>query len=147
AGDGDVFAPGFLRRGDRFGERTLVAHFGELHEHRQIDPSQHLDFGPAHDRNGEVRRGAAKHIGQDRDAVAAVYPAHCFNDVLAALLDIVVGTDGYRFDLTLRTDNVLQGGAELYGKPPVGNQHKTNHGTPRGRAPVAPHERVLIMTI
>ena len=42
---------------------------------------------------------------------------------------------------------MLQGRAELDGQPPVGDQHKTNHGTPRGRVPVAPHERVLILTI
>jgi hypothetical protein len=29
----------------------------------------------------------------------------------------------------------------------VGHQHKTNHGTPRGCVPGAPHERVLILTI
>jgi hypothetical protein len=42
---------------------------------------------------------------------------------------------------------VFQGGSELNSKPPVGHQHYTNHRTPRGRVTVAPHERVLIMTI
>ncbi len=47
----------------------------------------------------------------------------------------------------LRTDDVLQGRAELDSQPPVGHKHKTNHETPRGRVPGAPHERVLILTI
>jgi hypothetical protein len=49
--------------------------------------------------------------------------------------------------LVLRANDMLQRGAKLDSKAAVGDQHKTNHGTPRGRAPVAPHERVLIMTI
>jgi hypothetical protein len=47
----------------------------------------------------------------------------------------------------LGSDHVLQGRAELNSKPAVGNEYKTNHGTPRGRFPFAPHERLPIMTI
>jgi hypothetical protein len=47
----------------------------------------------------------------------------------------------------LRSNHVLQCRAELDSEPPVGDKHKTNHQIPRGRVPVAPHERVLIMTI
>ena len=61
----------------------------------------------------EVGRRAAEHVGQDRDAVAGVDALDRLDDVLAALLDIVVGTDGHGFDLLLRTDHMLQRGAEL----------------------------------
>ena len=141
------FLSGFLRGGDRFGERTLVAHFGELDQHRQIDAGQHFDLGPAHHRDGKIGGRAAEHVGQDGDAVAAVDAPHRFDDVLAALFDVVVGADGDGLDLALRSNHVLQGGAELNSQPPVGHKHKTNHGTPRGRVPGAPHERVHIMTI
>jgi hypothetical protein len=42
---------------------------------------------------------------------------------------------------------MFKGRAELNSQPPVGHKHKANHGTPRGRVSVAPHERALIMTI
>jgi len=47
----------------------------------------------------------------------------------------------------LRSDHVFQGGTKFNSQPTVGHKHKTDHGTPRGRVPGAPHERVHIMTI
>ena len=123
------------------------AHFGELDQHRQIDAGENLDFRPAHHRNREIGRRAAEHVGQDGNAVAAVDAFDRLDDVLAALLDVIVGADRHRLDLALRTHDMLQGRAELDGQPPVGHQHKTNHETPRGRVPSAPHERLLILTI
>ena len=78
-------------------------------------------------RDRKVRRRAAEHVGQDRDAVAGVDALHRFDDVLAALLDVVVGADGHGLDLLLRTDHVLQRRAELDGKPPVGDENETDH--------------------
>src|SRR5262249_40566743 len=101
----------------------------------------------AHHRNSKIRWRAAEHIGQDGDAIAAVDALNRFDDILAALLDIVVGADRHCLDLALRTYDVLQGRAELDGQPPVGHQHQTNHETPRARVPGAPHERLLILTI
>ena len=65
--------------------------------------------------------------GQDRHSVAAVDATHRLDDVLTALLDVVVGADSDRFDLALRPDHVLQCRAELDSKPPVGHKHKTDH--------------------
>ena len=41
------------------------------------------------------------------------------DDVLAALLDVVVRADGHGFDLPLRPDDMLQGRAKFDGKPPA----------------------------
>ena len=49
------------------------------------------------------------------------------DDVLAALLDVVVGADGDGLDLALRPDDMLQRGAKLDGEPPVGDKNKTDH--------------------
>ena len=84
--------------------------------------------------DGEVRRRAAEHVGQDGDAFAGVDALDRLDDVLAALLDVVVGADGHRLDLALRADDMLQRRAELDGQPPVGDEDKTDHReTPRGR--------------
>jgi hypothetical protein len=42
---------------------------------------------------------------------------------------------------------MLQGGTELGGEPPVGNENKTNHRNHPAGAVGAPHERAPIMTI
>src|SRR5262249_21318249 len=52
-----------------------------------------------------------------------------------------------RLDLLLRAPHVLQGRAELGGEAPMGNKYEADHGAPRRRVPVAPHERPPIMTI
>ena len=44
------------------------------------------------------------------------------DDVLAALLHIVVGTDGHRLDLLLGADDVFERGTELKCEPTVGNE-------------------------
>src|SRR5262249_20945102 len=80
-------------------------------------------------------------------ALASVDPLDRLDDVLAALLDVVVGADGHRLDLLLGADHMFKGRAELNGKPPVRDKNEADHKTPRGRVPVAPHERTAIFTI
>ena len=46
---------------------------------------------------------------------------HRIQDVLAALLDVVVGADGDRLDLTLGTHYVFEGRAKLDGQSAVGH--------------------------
>jgi hypothetical protein len=69
------------------------------------------------------------------------------DDVAAALFHVVIRTDGHRLDLLLGPDHMLEGGAELDGKPPVGYENDTDHGTTRRAHAGAPHERASIMTI
>ena len=131
------------------GSGLIAAHLGELDQHRQVDAGDHFDLGPAHAGDREIGGRAAEHVGQDRDAIAGIDALHRFDDVLAALLDIVVGTDGDRFDLLLRTDDMLQRRAKFHGEPAVGNENKADHQELRRAqfATQAPHERALILTI
>ena len=94
-------------------------------------PASTSTFGRPMHGDREVRRRAAEHVGQDHDAVAGVDALDRLDDVLAALLDVVVGADGDGFDLLLRADHVLQRRAELDGQPPVGDQNKTDHRNSR----------------
>src|SRR5919109_5642146 len=145
-GDGDVFTTRILRGGNSLRQRTFVAHLGELYQHRQVDAGQYLDFRPAHDRDGKIRRCPAKHVGQNGDPFAAVYALDRLDYVLSALLDVIVRSDGHGFDLSLWPDDVFQCRAELDREAPVGDQDKTDHETPRGAHPVAPR-KAAIMTI
>jgi hypothetical protein len=52
---------------------------------------------------------------------------HGVDDVLPAALDVILGTDGDRFDLLLRTHDMLERGAEFDGKPSVRNQNDADH--------------------
>src|SRR5262249_18858121 len=90
---------------------------------------------------------AAEHMGEDSPPLAAAHALARLDDVLAALLHVVVGPDRHRLDLLLRAHHVLQGRAELGGEAPMGNKYEADHGAPRRRVPVAPHERPPIMTI
>src|SRR5262249_12033348 len=147
AGDGDVFAAGILSSRHRFGQRTFVPHLGELHQHRKIDAGENLDLRPAHHRDREVGGRAAEHIGEDGDPFPAVPPFDRFDVALAGFLDVVVGPDRPRLDLLLRADYVFQGRPELSREASMGDEYEADHGAPRRRVPVAPHERPPIMTI
>ena len=81
------------------------------------------------------------------DAVSRLHCLDRLDDITPTLLDIVVRPDGHRLDLVLSADDMLQGGAELDGKPPVGYENDTDHGTTRRAHAGAPHERASIMTI
>ena len=87
---------------------------------------------PAHHRNREVGGRAAEHVGEDGDALAGIDALHRLDDVLAALLDVVVGADGHGLDLLLRADDVFERRAKLDGEPTVGDEYKTDHETPAG---------------
>src|SRR6516225_2026361 len=147
ARDGDVFAPGVLRGGDRLRQRALVAHLGELDQHGKIDAGEHLDLGTAHDRDREVRGRAAEHVGEDGDPFARVHALDRLDDVVAALLDVVVGIDGHRLDLGLRPHHMLKRRAELEREPPVRDENETDHRAPCRRTPFAPREKASIMSI
>src|SRR5262249_61301144 len=57
------------------------------------------------------------------------------------------GPDRHRLDLLLRADYVFQGRPELSREASMGDEYEADHGAPRRRVPVAPHERPPIMTI
>ena len=80
------------------------------------------------------------------DTVAGIHAFDGFDDFVTALLDVIVGTDGDGLDLRLRPDHVFESGAELNGKPPVGDENEADHRS-SPRALVAPHERAHMLTI
>ena len=94
-----------------------------------------------------ISRAKYQATAENSFAVSGVDALHRLDDVLAALLDVVVGADGDGLDLALRADDVLQRSAELDGESTVGDEDKTNHrqGIPAGA--VAPHERAAIIII
>jgi hypothetical protein len=106
-----------------------------------------IDVWPAHAGDGEVRRRAAEHVGEDCNTLTGVDALDRLDDVLAALLDIVVGADGDGLDLPLRSHDMLQRRAEFDGEPPVGDENETDHRREIPARAVAPHERAAIMTI
>jgi hypothetical protein len=85
-----------------------LPNFREFDQHWQINTGQDLDFGLAHDRYRQVGWRTAKHIGENRDAFTAVDALDGVEDILAALLHIVVGTDSDCLDLTLGPNDMLQ---------------------------------------
>src|SRR5579871_1503839 len=147
AGDGDVFAAGFLRRRDRVRQRAAVTDLGELHQHRQVDAGEHLDLGPAHARDREVRRGSTEHVGEDGHAVARVDALDRFYDVASAEIGVIVSADRDRFDLFLWTHYVLERRLELVGETPMGHEYHTDHRRLLVQASFALHERATMLTI
>src|SRR5690606_5367033 len=87
------------------------------------------------------------HIGEDRDPVAGIDPLYRVDDVVAALLDIIIGPDGHRLDLTLWSDHMLESRAELNGKLPVCYEDQTDHQKLLAGALAAPRGRATIKTI
>ena len=71
-GDVDVFAAGFLRAEHGALEALALAQAGELDQHRQVDAGDDLDLGAVHDRDGQVGRRAAEHVGQQHGALAGI---------------------------------------------------------------------------
>src|SRR5438552_6555741 len=92
-GDVDVFAAGLLGLGDGIGEPLLATDAGELDQHRQVDAGDDLDLGAIEHRDREVGRRAAEHVGEQHDAVAILDAGDALQDLAAALLHVVVGTD------------------------------------------------------
>ena len=84
AGDVDVFAPGLLGRRHGLAQRLVLAHAGELDQHRQVDAGDHLDALAVHGRDREVRRRAAEHVGEHHDAAAVVDLADRIDDLACA---------------------------------------------------------------
>src|SRR2546428_11131089 len=61
----------------------LPAHRAELDEDRHVDPGHHLGAGLARDREAQVGRRVAQHVGEDDRAGAAIDPGHRAGDALA----------------------------------------------------------------
>src|SRR5690606_30480214 len=128
-----------LRLGEGKGHVVLGAHAGQLDEHGQIHTRDHLHPPRVHDRNGEIGGRSAEHVRQDDDAGATVGAGDSLDNVEAALLHVVLSTDGHRLKLTLRTYDMFHSVAELLRKPPVRDKDDSDHRkTPRQRAGAAP---------
>ncbi|CCD03273.1 protein of unknown function (plasmid) [Azospirillum baldaniorum] len=127
--DVDVLLTGLARGGHGVGQRFLAAHAGQLDQHRQVHTGDHLDLRLVHDGDGEVGRGSAEHVGQHDDAGPVVHVGHGVQNVLAALLHVVVWADAHGPHLLLLTHHMLQRGDELFREAPVGYQNHTDHGT------------------
>ena len=90
-----------------------LAHAGELDEDRQVDAGDHLDVRLVHDRDGEIGRRAAEHVGQHDDAVARIGAMDGIDDLSAAHGGIVIRPDGNGLELRLRSHHVLERRAEF----------------------------------
>ena len=100
---------------------------GELDQHRQVDAGQHLDARMLHDRDREVGRRAAEHVGQHDHAVAGVAGPRPLQDLAAPLFHVVLGADADRRDALLRTDDMLQRGQEFARQIAVGHEYDADH--------------------
>ena len=87
-------------------------------------------------RDGEVRRRAAEHVGENDDAIAAIDRAHRVDDVGAALFHVVIGADGDGAHLVLGPENVLGRGDEFVRQTAVGHNHDANHSEYSRHPPV-----------
>jgi hypothetical protein len=103
---------------------------GELDQHRQVDTRDDLYPGAVHDRDCEVRRGAAEHVGQQYGAVTGVDCGNRPQDVLPALFHVVIRPNADGGNLRLRADDVLERGNEFRCEPPMGHQNHTDHWIP-----------------
>src|SRR5690606_38542106 len=103
------------------------AYAGQLDQHRKIDARDHLNVRLLHDRDRQVGRRAAEHVGEQDDAGSGIGPGNRRQDFGAAFLDIIVGADGNRLDLTLRADHMLHCGAKLHRQAAVGDEYKSDH--------------------
>src|SRR5437764_740242 len=98
-----------------------------------LDAGDDLHLAPIHDRDRQVGGGAAKHVGQQYRAVAAVDLADALKNFLTALFHIVIGADADRGDLALGPDHVLEGCDKFRCQPPMSDQHHTDHRNPFAR--------------
>ena len=80
-----------------------------------------------HDRDRQVGRRAAEHVGEDDDAGTGIGARHRIDDVATALLHIVVGADRHGFKVLLRSDNMLDGVPEFLGQLTVRYEHESDH--------------------
>ena len=63
----------------------------------------------------------------DRDPGTGIDALDRLDNILAALLDVVVRPNRNGFDLLLRTDHVLKRRAKFHGKAAVGDENKADH--------------------
>ncbi|MGY3455145.1 hypothetical protein ACVWW5_000595 [Bradyrhizobium sp. LM3.4] len=66
---------------------------------------------------------AAKHVGEDRDAVAGIDAVNRFYDVASTEIGIIFGADRDRFDLLLWAHDMFKRCLEFVGKAPVGHKY------------------------
>nr|CAI0340169.1 conserved hypothetical protein [Rhizobiaceae bacterium] len=123
----DIFAAGLGGVDQRLLHVVLAADAGKLDQHGKVHAGDHLDAVAAHHGNGEVRGGAAEHVGEDDDAMALVGLHHRFQDILAALVHVVLGADADGLDRLLRTNDMFKGVPEFLRKLAMGDKHQSDH--------------------
>ena len=105
------------------GKRPLLAHLGKLDQHGKIDACEHFHLRAAHAGDRKVGRRAAEHVGEDRDAVAAIDAVDRFDDVASTQIGVVLGTDRDCFNLFLWAHDMFERRLELVGKAPMGHKY------------------------
>ena len=96
---------------------------GQLNQHRQINACDHFDLGAVHNRDRQIRRRAAEHIGEHDDAGAGFDLFGFADDFGTALFHIVVGTDAHRSDRILRADHMFQRRYQFNREAAMGYEH------------------------
>eukprot|EP01012_Entosiphon_sulcatum_P010621 TRINITY_DN16252_c1_g1_i2.p3 TRINITY_DN16252_c1_g1~~TRINITY_DN16252_c1_g1_i2.p3 ORF type:complete len:145 (-),score=12.56 TRINITY_DN16252_c1_g1_i2:165-599(-) len=128
--DRDIFLAGVLGGVDRLGEGHLGADAGQLDQHRQIHPGDHLDAGAEHG-NGEIGRRSPEHVGENDDPLAAIDGGDGIDNVDPTPLHIVLGADADRPHRLLRPDDVFRRRYELFSQATVSHQHQADYGSIR----------------
>src|SRR3546814_670362 len=105
----------------------LVADAGKPDQHWQVDPRDHLYIGLAHQRNGEVGRRSAEHVGEQDHTLAAVDPCGGGRYVGPARLHVVIRADTDRLHPFLRANNMFHGGDELHRQTSMRHQNQADH--------------------
>jgi hypothetical protein len=113
--------------GGRFAYGHAIARLGEADQHGKIDAGDHFDFARLHQRNRQVRRGAAEQVGQHDHAFTAVDAFDRIGDFAAAFFHVVVGSDTDPDDIGLAPDDMFHRMDEFVGERAVGDDNKTDH--------------------
>src|ERR1700733_2053704 len=108
-------------------QRYATAHLDELDEARQVDARQHLDPAALQQREREIARRAAEHVGGDDDAAALVDGFGGGRDLALAALEVVLRPDANGAQMGLRAHHVLHRGDELLRQPAMRDQNDADH--------------------
>ena len=88
-----------------------------------------------HDRDRQVGRRAAEHVGEQHDAVALLGAGDAVEDLGPTLLHVVVRADADGGDVDLPPDDVLERRDQLLAEPSVGDDDQTDHGVTAPSSP------------
>ena len=97
---------------------------GQFDQHGKVDTGNDFDGAALHDRDRQVGGRAAKHIGEYYNAIAFVGCKNSVQNILPALIHIILGADADSLDRLLRTNDMLQRMTKLFSQLAVCDKHE-----------------------